>query len=410
MADKILFQPNDAYTLMNDIAKQATGRSDLTALDTTSFVSVGETVLRYGYENTLNAISTVLGQTIFSARPYTSPLRSLYVSEQRWGDITRKITPLSLDAEASQDMNTNLNPAQLADGQSVDMYKIRAPKAVELHFTGSNVLQRHITRFIRQLNAAFRNEGEFIQFLSAVMIEYYNDIETDNENKTRLTLASFIAGLYAMNLNVRDLIAEFNVKQNASYRRDEVLNNHLTEFMQFFVTEIGNASSFMKNRSALYHANLSGYQNILRHTPVSKQRMYMYGPLFRMAEASVFSEVFNPIYLQLGQNFEQVDFWQAEKSRTSINVTPKILDTSTGETTDGAAVSIPYVLGVLFDEEACGVMPKFSMATSTPLNSAGLYYNMFMHWEFRSFIDFTENAMLFVLGDGGPAASARLRK
>lgn len=401
MADKIFFQPNDAYTLMNDIAKQATGRKDLVPVDTTSFVSVGETVLRYGYENTLNAISTVIGRTIFSARPYKSPLRSLYVSEQRWGEITRKITPLSLEAEASQDMNTNLNPAQLADGQSIDMYKIRAPKAVELHFSGSNVLQRHITRFIRQLNTAFRNEGEFLQFISTIMTEYYNDIETDNENKTRLTLISFMAGLYVMDLNVRDLTAEFNALKGTSYTRDQILNQHLTEFMQFFVVQIGNASSFMKNRSALYHANLDGYQDILRHTPVSKQRMYMYGPLFRMAEASVFSEIFNPIYLQLGQNFEQVDFWQAEKTRTAINVTPKILDTTTGETKDGNVVSIPYVVGVLFDEEACGVMPKFSMATSTPLNSAGLYYNMFMHWEFRSFIDFTENAMLFVMGDGG---------
>lgn len=398
------FQPNDAYILMNDIAKQATGRTDLTPVDTSSFVSVGETILRTGYENTLNSISTVLAQTIFSARPYTSKLRSLYVPQQRWGGITRKITPLSLTAEASQDMNTNINPNQLADGQSIDMYKINAPKAVELHFVGSNVLQRHITRFIRQLNQAFRNEGEFMQFINAVMIEFYNDIETDNENKTRLTLLNYMAGLYAMSLNVRDLTKEFNASKGTTYTREQILTAHLTEFMQFFVAEINLASDYLVDRSSLYHANLSNYQAILRHTPKSKQRMYMLGEIFVRAEASVFSEIFHPLYLELGQNFERVNFWQSQDEREAIDVIPEILNVNTGERTTGAAVNLPYVIGVLFDEEACGVMPKFEMASSTPLNSAGLYYNMFMHWEFRSYVDFTENGILFIMSDGGPSS------
>lgn len=54
-----------------------------------------------------------------------------------------------------------------------------------------------------------------------------------------------------------------------------------------------------------------------------------------------------------------------------------------------------------FDEEAVGVMPQFDYASTTPFNSAGGYYNMYMHWRFNSYCDYTENAILFVLGEGG---------
>ena len=395
------FTPNDSYTLMGDIAKQATGREGLAPLDLTSFISVGETVLRTGTENVLNAITAVISRTIFSARPYRSTLKTLYVPEQRWGGIVRKITPLSLDSEPSQDYNTNINPTQLADGESIDMYKINAPKAVELHFTGSNVLQRHITRFTNQLNAAFHNPSEFMAFISSVMIEFWNDVETDNENRTRLTLAAYMAGLYSMGNNVVDFTAKFNQYYGTTYTRTEILHSHLTEFMQFFVAEVQLISKRLRNRSALYHENLTGYKPILRHTPYSKQRMYLLSEIFVRAQATVFSEIFNPIYLELGRNFEQVDFWQSQQDPFALDVIPKVLDTATGATKDGGTVNLPFVVGAIFDEEAVGVMPIFEEATSTPLNAAARYYNMFLHWNFRSYIDFTENGILFIMSENG---------
>ena len=79
-----LLTPVDVYALMNAVVSQATGRTDLAVVDTTTFASVGETVLRTGTENTLNAISTVIGKTIFSVRPYKGKLESLRVAQQRW--------------------------------------------------------------------------------------------------------------------------------------------------------------------------------------------------------------------------------------------------------------------------------------------------------------------------------------
>lgn len=401
--------PQDAYQLMNEIVAQATGKNDLTVVDTTTFVSVGETVLRTGTENTLSAISTVIARTIFSTRPYRAKLSSLNVGEQRWGGQTRKITYLMGELEQSQDWNTNLAPHQLADGQSIDMYKIRKPKAVQLNFYGTQVLQKHITRFRDQLAMAFSNENEFLRFISGVMVEFNNEIELVNEGKARAVLLNFMAGISSMGLMEVDLTKEYNDKYGTSYTREQLLSTQMESFMKFLAAHIKIWSERMTDMSTLYHANLTGYDSIPRHTPKSRQKMIMYNPLFIEAESTVYSSLFNPQYLEIG-SFEGVNYWQSQSSPEQINVKPNILDVATGASKDAEAeVNLPFVVGMLYDEEALGVMPQFDYASTTPFNSAGGYYNMFMHWRFNTYNDFTENAVLFVMGAGGEAVAAKAR-
>ena len=396
-----LLTPVDVYALMNAVVSQATGRTDLAVVDTTTFSSVGEIVLRTGTENTLNAISTVIGKTIFSVRPYKGKLESLRVAQQRWGGQVRKIINLYDEAEQSTDWNTDLAQNALDDGNSVDMYKIRKPKAVQLNFYGTKILQKHITRFRDQLSLAFHSEDEFIRFIDSVMVEFSNEIELLNEAESRTTLLNFMAGISSMGLTEVDLVAEYNNEYGTQYTRAQLLSTHIESFMKFVAAEIKIYSSKLTDMSTLYHANLTGYNKIMRHTPKERQKMVMYEPIFIKTQAEVYSGLFNPEYLDIG-SFEGVNYWQSQSTPTSINVKPNILDVATGASKDAdAAVELNYVLGILFDEEACGVMPQFDYSSTTPFNSAGGYYNMYMHWRFNSYCDYTENAVLFVMGEGG---------
>lgn len=393
-------QPTDVYKLMNEIVEQATGNKELSVVDTTTFTSVGETLLRTGAENTLNAISTVLAITIFSVRPYKGKLESLRVSSERWGAMARKIIYLYEGAEASTDWNSDANADALADGSSVDMYKIKAPKAVQLNFYGTKLLQKHLTRFRDQLSIAFHSEAEFVQFIDGVMTEYANEIEMMNEAESRATLLNFMGGISSMGLTVVDLVAEYNAEFGTSYSRAELLGAHLQSFMQFTASTIKTYSSRLTDMNSIYHANLSGYKPIMRHTPKEKQKMIMYEPLFIKTEAQVYSALFNPKYLDIG-SFEGVNYWQSQTEPTAIHVKPNVLDVATGASKNATTeVDLDYVVGVLFDTDACGVMPQFDYASTTPFNSAGGYYNMYNHWRFNSYNDFTENAVLFVLGEG----------
>lgn len=393
--------PVDVYALMNAVVSQATGRTDLAVVDTTTFSSVGEIVLRTGAENTLNAISTVIGKTIFSVRPYKGKLESLRVAQQRWGGQVRKIINLYDEAEKSDDWNTDVAQNALADGNSVDMYKIRKPEALQLNFYGTKVLQKHITRFRDQLSLAFHNEDEFIRFIDSVMVEFSNEIELLNEAESRATLLNFMAGISSMGLTEVDLVAEYNNEYGTQYTRAQLLSTYIESFMKFVAAEIKIYSNKLTDMSTMYHANLTGYNKIMRHTPKEVQKMVMYEPIFIKTQAEVYSGLFNPKYLDIG-SFEGVNYWQSQSTPTAINVKPNILDVATGESKDAdIAVNLDYVLGILFDEEACGVMPQFDYSSTTPFNSAGQYYNMYMHWRFNSYCDYTENAVLFVLGEGG---------
>ena len=150
----------------------------------------------------------------------------------------------------------------------------------------------------------------------------------------------------------------------------------------------------------MYHANLTGKKPILRHTPKERQKMIMYSPIFTKTRAEVYPTLFNPKYLDIG-TFEGVNYWQSKKDPTHITAKPNILNVADGSSKIAETqVDIPYVLGLLFDEEALGVMPQFDYTSVTPFNSAGGYYNMYMHWRFNSYNDFTENMVLFVLGSG----------
>ena len=400
MASTNVLGIQDAYALLNGLYGQAIGGS-LVATDAASFVAVGEAILQQGLENTLNAMSYMMAKTIFAARPYRSRLASLERTPERFGLITRKITYLMDAAEETESYNTQIDGSRLADGQSIDMYKIKAPKAVQLSFPGAQSVQNHITRFVNQLRVALSSPEEFIAFWDGAMLEFFNNMESEKEARSRVVLLNRIAGQVAMGLNTVDLVYEFNAAHGTSYSRADLLSTYAVDFWKFVAARIQTDSNNMLDRSALYHANLTGVDPIPRHTPKDRQRMIMFAPAFTDAKTNVWSTLFNPEYLNIG-DFETVNFWQSKDpgSEPAINFTPNILNTTTGEANvPGAPVEIPYCLGMLYDEEALGVMPKYDFAGATPLNVAGQYYNLYYFWLFKMYSDYTENAIVYVLGD-----------
>ena len=400
MASSNVLGVQDAYQLINAISAQSVGATGLTATDTSSFVKVAEAIMQTGLESTMNAIGYVLGRTIFSIRPYKSKLASLERDPERFGMITRKITYLMKGASKSNNWNTQIDGTQLADGASVDPFVINAPKAVQLCIPGAETLQTDYTVFKNQLRLAFSNESEFIRFWETIALHVMNMIELQKESKGRVVLANFIAAKYQVEggqVGCRDLVYDFNVAFNTSYTREQLLTTYATDFWKFVAAEIKNDSERMSDMTAYHHEHLTGYDPIIRHTPKDRQKLIVYGPAFNAEKAYVFSTLFNPQYLDIATT-EEVTHWQSKDYPAAISITPSILNTSTGEANAGDPVAIPYVLGVLFDEEALGIMPKFDSAGSI-YNPYGEYTNMVWHWLYKSYCDYTENGIVYVLGD-----------
>jgi len=416
--------PRDAHALMNQLVKQATGQQTITVVDSSTFVSAGEILLATGTENVLNALGIVLGRTFMAVRPYKAPLRIINaIDTEGYTSRMRKISFYAKDAQASGDYNTQLftNLAMGFDnGQNPDangvpqstmsQWEQNQPVPLEMNFAGSSTWEDSISVYRDALKIAFRNESEFLSFVSGYMTEKGNDIESQKEAFNRVTLLNHMAGVYDLNsVNgaAIDLTAAFNAKFGTTHTRQDLLTTYFEDFLKFFVAEFKGVSAKMRNRSKKWHwspdktINNVNY-SLLRHTPAEKQKAILYTPLFRDAEAYVLPQIFNPEYLKI-ENFEGVEFWQAESAGAAINVTPAIPDTNSASATygtqiAGSNVSLDYVVGAIFDEDALMVDYQLESSDSTELEARKKFRNIWWSFSKNAINDFTENFVLFYLG------------
>lgn len=420
----------DGTAIINAVYKEATGQTTaaITAENLSSFVSVGETILNTGMENTLNSLSLVLGRTWMAVRPYTAKLKIINaLNTSTYSHRMRKISFYASGAENSGDWNTNLytnlyngydngtNPnASGVDRSTKSMWVQKKKIPLEMNFGGSTVWEHEITWYENQIQQAFRGMDEWLDFLEGIMTENSNDIESEKEAFNRITLLNYIAGLYDMSANmpgtVINVAAEFNTAYGTSYTVQQLLNSHLPELLAFFVSLYKTASRKLTNRSMMYHWSPSRtvdgttYTALLRQTPVNKQRAIMYEPFFDKAEATVMPEIFNPNGLKIGA-YEGVDFWQNEAFGPAISVTPAIPDVSDpAEQTTGDAVQLSYVLGLLYDEDAIMTDFQYEAANVTPLEARKRFRNEWFTFSKNAINDFTEKAVLFILEDVEPEA------
>lgn len=408
----------DAYQIINLMVKEATGQnSTIQAVDPSTFVSVGETILASGYEATLNALSMVLGRTFVAVRPYNAKFGTINaINSGLYANRIRKISFYSRDAVVDGAENTDLK-TNFANGydngtnsgaSAPSMWEQNQPVPLELNFGGSSEWQTVTTVYEKQLQVAFRSPEDFIEFVNGIMVEKGNDIESEKEAFNRMTVLNAIAGVYdlsaSMPESVINLTTEFNNEFGTSYTTQDLLTTYFVEFTEFLVGYIKIVSDRMTNRSKKYHwsptRTIGGVSyNLLRHTPKDKQKLMIYNPLWIKAEARVKTEIFNDRYISFG-NFEGVDFWQNEMEPSKISITPAIPNVaSPSAQTVGSAVALDYVVGFMFDEDALMVDYQFDEATTTPLEARKHYRNMWWTIRKNAIVDFTENMVLLYMAD-----------
>lgn len=412
------FVVKDAYAVMNALARQATAQADISVVDHQSFIDAGTKTLATGTENVLGAIYRTIATVEMQSRKYTGKFGLINASENKFNTRKAKISVYAADNEPSGAFNTDLY-TNIADGydngtnsgNSVGtMWEQKLPKVLERFFLSEAAWDKHYTTPLEQLQNAFNSEATFISFMNAVLTEIENDVESTLESRNRALVADRIAGVYAQATAatptlgsecVVDLIAYFNDEAGTAYTREEILQEHLTEFMEFFVAKIKIDSDRLEERSALYHNPYTVTDggvdyNILRFTPKAKQKLMLFSEFIAKAKTRVMPEIFNPEYLSL-DNYEGVSYWQSNKpgKRMSIDCKPALPDGATS-----SEVALDYVVGILFDDEAIQSINQFTGAYVTPVEARKLYQNTWLHWKFGSVQDYSENSIIYLLGEG----------
>lgn len=425
--------PRDAHALINLVCKEATGQDpDIQAVDTSTFVSIGEKILATGVENTLNALSVVIGRTFMAVRPYTSKFGLIEQTDTAlFKNRVRKISYYSRYALASGDWNTQLftnladgfdngiNPDGNGDAQSTQsMWVQNQAIPLELNFAGISTWQDSTTIYRDQLKVAFTDESSFNSFVAGILTEKGNDIELQREAFRRITLLNHMGAVYTLSSSYPtmkvNLTAAYNAKFGTNYTSAELRTTYLKSFLEFMVATIKTLSRRMEYRTAAFHMpytkTINGVEyNVLRHTPRARQRLFLYSPLIIDAEAMVLPEIFNDNYLKI-ENYEPVDFWQNFNDGAAIDVTPAVPGTGGNEGTQvvGDEVQIPYVVGCLFDSDALMVNNYLEDSLASPVEARKRFYNVWWSFARNAVNDFSENFILFTMEDEGGSINFKL--
>lgn len=362
-------------TILAGIVSQATGTAVQAAVDTKEFVSVAQVGLKTGYDPLATAITQTLSKTIFSVRPYQAKFKGLQADSVRYGNHVRKLTTLDKPFEDDQRYS-------LSDGYSKDQYVVNKPSVIQTNFYGEVVFEKSLTIYKDQLDCAMTGPEEFGRFIAMIMQNASDMIEQAKEEIARGTIANLIGGIALQEANSItsgrriNLLQQYETETGVSLTSATVMQpSYFPAFARWLFGFLKTLSDRMTNRTNQFHQNFTindSAVNIMRHTPIDKQKCYLYSPVLNNISANVLSTVFYDKYLKL-MDHEDVDFWQTFKTPDQIKIKPSYTAADGTITDASSAVTVPDIFGVIFDEEAAGYTQINEWSANTPFNAAGGY-------------------------------------
>lgn len=400
MANELTF--NQTAVILNALNTQATGQAAIAPTDTASFVAAATTLLKTGYEQVYRAISVVLGRTIFSVRPYYAKLRGMEVSDTMFRLHTRKLQVADNELENNKAVEWPVHYDDTEDpisgsGESVDMQQIKKADVLQTNFYGMNTFADHYTIFDEQLEVAFTSPEELAMFWTMILQNVSDRFEQSRENCARAILSNGIGALNALNESGRiiHLLTEYNTRTGKSLTTTTVYDPaNYPDFMRYVFGRVAALSSIMTERSSLFQTIVNS-KYINRHTPVEKQRLYLFAPEEMQMRSQVLSTTFHDEFLRMADH-EMVNFWQSIQTPGRVSVTPGYI-AANGTATTGSAQVVDNVFGILMDEEAGGYTRLRSSIKPAPYNAAGDYQNFWLKEYNKMYMDNTEKMVLLLL-------------
>lgn len=392
-----------ASTVLNSLVQQATGQSVITAT-TPDFVSVATTALKNGYDPILNAMSQMWGRTIFSIRPYSRKFSGLEMDMDRWGNATRKLSIADVPVKDDQRFtyptgyDSSKTGKENGNGETIDMFALNKPDILQTNFYGQSVYENIYTIFRDNLDVAFTGPDEFMRFNALVSGNRADKLEQYRETVARGLLANFIGSILdeGQDTRVVHLLTEYKTETgNTTLTAQTVYQpENFQSFMQWVYARIATISRMMTERSEMYQTVINN-KHVMRHTPPSEQKVYLYSKAMDQFDAMVKANSFHDNYLKY-TDYEGVNFWQSIETPDSISVTPVYTSTA-GAVKTGSATEQAGIFGVIFDRDALGYAQVNAWSSLTPFNPVGGYWNDVDHVNFRTIQDMTEKGVLLLL-------------
>lgn len=374
---------NQIYGILNDVVSQGIGSTALGTINEQNLVSLGNVVLSSttNTEAFLNTLVQRIGRTIIRYRKYENKLRGMILDDFEYGAIVQKIRIAMPDAEADESFG-------LTDGQSVDHYKVAKPDVQQKLFVTRTPYQYKVTIQRKHLKEAFLSESAMASFISGVFGEVRNAIDLGLERLARNAFNNMIAESYgasaaAPKQNVVNLGTLYRaINANAPATAAGLLNDN--DFLRFAVSTINERIDMLQEMSVLNTPDASALPTF---TPKDRMHVYILSQFKRRLETVVQYAAFNEMLVDIAGN-ETLTYLQSAQTPLSVDVT---------RASDGTQIQVENIVGLVYDRDACGAYKWDEEVATTPVNAAGLFYNVFYHLQQLWFNDLSENFVVFTL-------------
>lgn len=416
--------PVDAKTFIVDLVKQRLGESQLATLDTSNMVSVADMAYQVGLDTIIKDIYTLVGRQINKVRSYDSKrYASVLTDEAGWENRIAVVKFYSDEAAEAGDRNTDVNPTNIVNGANPEtdgrsQWTMKFSPVLEYFFDGGNAWSYQLPTVTDTAWMGYlRNPEEFAAFFNGMMTEALNALADQKEAMAQAVVLNHIAGVYQMvqdgdmgQESVVDLIALYNKKCGTQYSRDTILTSHLDDFLKIVAAKLDTDSKRLARRSIKYHWNptkvVDGKNYYLKqHTPKEAQRGIFYNQLVNEAFTRVLPTIFNAGILKGSVDgalagFEMIDSWQALDTGDDFDGAKIDVEVAIPTANAKKAVSLDFVFGMIYDEQAIKVLNKFEKVRSTPFHAVSGEQNSFYSFFKGAIDDFTDNTIVYILGKG----------
>ena len=388
-------QVDQIYSMLNDIMDEVTGQNNaeegatpvfILNEDLSNIVDMGTKIFnnRTWKDNYVRQLIDRIGREVFVDRTYEGYAPRVLRDSWEYGSIMSKTRCKIFDAKA--------NPSwSLEKGQTVNQFEFNPPEVTQKFYNKKVAWQIDCSFTDVQLRESFNSAAAMNRFIGMIENRINTSMTIYIDSLVMRCINNFIAEKINANNSVVDVLAEYNASQASPITAAQAVYDK--EFYRYLAyrTDL----DVERFRAPSTNFNIDDEPNVT-FTPREFAHFVLHSDFAAGVKVYLQSDTYHENLVTLGE-FETVPFWQSQGDGYQLATTSRIdVKLASDNTT---TVNRNYIIGILFDYDALGVLNENRRTTSS-YNSNGEYWNNFYKIDTSFFNDMAENAIIYVLGDG----------
>ena len=378
------------YTLVNDAAAEALGKSAITAKDTGSLVSLGNVVFSStaNTEQFYKSLVDRIGRTVIAIRKFKGKNRSVKRDDLAWGIMYQKISFKTKTAVENASWKT--------EGGQVNPFDIaRSTEVVQKLFSVMGTWSYEDNFPLYQLFTAFTNEAAMGAFISGISTNIENSLTIAEDALANLAVSTNIAGVLISGKTAqkRNLLTEYNTLTGSNLQANSCLYD--ASFLKYASYQINDTVKNIMNPSASFNA-----EGIDRQTMEENLVVEVLGKYSAATASYLESDTYHKELVALPR-YEEVSYWQAPGTNfdfadvSKIDIVNANLKTVGNET---GTIAQSGIIAFIHDIDSCASIITRFRDYSYP-NNRDESMNIIKKADKGYMVDLSENAVVFYVAD-----------